>query len=79
LFNISNINLEEKILSSLELLANKFGVVKENFVELELPFTKNDLANLIGVRRETLSRKLSEMKKNNIIEVTKNIYKFYRL
>lgn len=79
LFNISNVSLEEKILSTLELLANKFGIIKDGFVELRLPFSKTDLSNLIGVRRETLSRKLSEMQKSNIIEVTKNIYRFHRL
>jgi CRP/FNR family transcriptional regulator len=79
LFNVSNIELEEKILSTLDLLAQKFGNVKENVIELELPFSKTILSNLIGVRRETLSRKLSEMNNNNIIEVSKNKYKFNRL
>jgi CRP/FNR family transcriptional regulator len=79
LFQTNNIDTEEKILATLQLLANKFGVIKGNIVEMELPFTQTVLANIIGIRRENLSRKLSKMQENNIIHVNKNSYTFDRL
>jgi len=79
LFQASNIDTEDKILNALRLLSNRFGSCKDNYVEMKLPFTKTELANIIGIRRETLSRKLSEMRNKNILQIERNIYKFNRL
>ena len=79
LFQASNIDAKEKILGTLQLLAKKYGKIKEDFIEMELPFSKTELARIVGIRRETLSRKLSEMQKNNIVHINKNIYKIKRL
>ena len=79
LFQTANIDVEEKILATLQILAKKFGVMKHGVVEMELPFTQTVLASIIGIRRETLSRKLSLMKDKNILQIDKNIYKFDRL
>lgn len=72
LFHTTNIDTEEKILATLQILASKFGTIEQNVVIMTLPFTKTVLANIVGIRRETLSRKLSEMQQNNIIQVHKN-------
>ena len=40
-----------------------------------MPINKSELANLIGIRRETLSRKLTKMKEDKILDYNKN--KFY--
>lgn len=79
LFNATNGPLEDKIMSTLEYLTKKFGTLTVNGYILELPFTKTVLASIIGVRRETLSRKLSDMQKNNILEVHNNTYIFDRM
>ncbi|MDC7243542.1 MAG: Crp/Fnr family transcriptional regulator [Sphaerochaetaceae bacterium] len=79
LFQTSNIDTEEKILSTLQILATKFGTIKNDLVILKLPITKTVLASVIGIRRETLSRKLTEMQNNNIIKIENNLYKFNRL
>ncbi|QMS84382.1 Crp/Fnr family transcriptional regulator [Candidatus Xianfuyuplasma coldseepsis] len=79
LFHTTNIDIEEKILATLQLLAKKFGTIEKGSVLLKLPFTKTVLASIVGIRRETLSRKLSDMQHKNIIQVDKNIYKFDRL
>lgn len=79
LFQTSNIDTEEKILGTLQILAQKFGTIENDTVILKLPITKTVLASVIGIRRETLSRKLTEMQNNNIIEIENNIYKFDRL
>ena len=79
LFQTTNIDIEEKILATLQILAKKFGTIEHGSVNLKLPFTKTVLASIVGIRRETLSRKLSNMQHKNIIQVTKNTYKFSRL
>ncbi|MBU1020463.1 MAG: Crp/Fnr family transcriptional regulator [Firmicutes bacterium] len=79
LFQTTNIDTEEKILATLQLLANKFGLIQDGIVEMKLPITKTVLASIIGIRRETLSRKLSEMQQKKIIQIHENIYKFDRL
>ena len=80
LFQTSNIDTEDKILATLRILAKKFGIIKDDgLIEMKLPFSKTELANIVGIRRETLSRKLSEMQENKIIQINKNIYKFNRL
>ena len=79
LFNSSNSDIEERILLILEFLSNKFGKQSNNIHTLILPFPKTTLANIIGIRRETLSRKLSSMQKAGVIQIDKNIYKFNRV
>ncbi len=79
LFTSSNSDVEEKILLILEYLSKKFGVIEKNYHILDLPFSKTTLASIVGIRRETLSRKLATMQKNEVIEINKNKYKFYRV
>jgi len=76
LFQSANLNTEDKILHILEYLAKKFGRKDDQLYTIYLPFTKTVLAGLIGIRRETLSRHLSKMVGEGLIEVEKNIYKF---
>lgn len=79
LFNTTSAHLEDKIMMMLEYLTKKFGTYKNGAHILILPFTKTTLASLIGVRRETLSRKLSEMQKDKILRIDKNKYIFDRM
>jgi len=79
LFNTSNNDIEERILLILEFLSKKFGEQDNHIYILKLPFSKSTLANIIGIRRETLSRKLAAMQKMGTIEIDKNIYKFNRM
>lgn len=76
LFSTSNIDPEEKIIQVLKHLYNKFGYMKNKRHYLKLPISKTELAQMIGLRRETLSRKLTLLKNNNIIAIEKNIYEF---
>ncbi len=79
LFHTQNQDTEEKIIHTLQFLSVKFGRKENDQFIVNLPFSKTHLANLVGIRRETLSRKLSSMQKEGLIEVEKNIYKFYKM
>lgn len=74
LFESLNQNTEEKILNILTFLFQKFGSIKEDKKQMTLPISKTELASIIGIRRETLSRKLSILEENNKIKITKNTY-----
>jgi len=69
-----NTDIEDKILSMLKYLLKKFGGTFKGKDILVLPFSKTVLANIVGIRRETLSRYLKIMQERNIIIVKKNNY-----
>lgn len=69
-------SIEDRITWQLSELQRKFGYTKAGSKFLELPVTKTDLASMLGIRRETLSRKMSELEKNHIIKMYGNTIKF---
>jgi len=79
LFNSTNYDTEDKILNVLIYLSKKFGSIENGRHIINLPFSKTTLANIIGIRRETLSRKLSKMQDENVLSIEKNKYIFDRM
>lgn len=73
----ANPDVEDKILNTLNNLFKKFGDPFSQPRHLELPFSKTVLANIIGIRRETLSRHLSAMQAKRMLMVEKNQYILY--
>lgn len=76
LYNSINDDVEEKIIAVLKYLSTKFGKRAINTFSIDLPFSKTVLSSIIGIRRETLSRKLTAMQNQGIITVRGNTYKF---
>lgn len=70
----AQVDIKEKIIMILKNLSYKFGHIKNKQYIIELPFSKTVLANILNIRRETLSRHLSGLQKDNIIKVEKNTY-----
>ncbi len=62
--------IEDKILSYLSLQAEKKGNL-----EFEIPFSRNELADFLCVDRSALSRVLSKLKKEAVIEYKNNHFK----
>lgn len=54
-------------------LCNSYGVLRENGIEIAVPLTNQDLANFCGTARESVSRMLTELRKNHIISISKKI------
>ncbi|WZL74610.1 Crp/Fnr family transcriptional regulator [Clostridiaceae bacterium 35-E11] len=50
-------------------LAHEHGVEKNGVMELKLALSRQELANMIGTTRETVSRALSQFKKEGSIEI----------
>ncbi|CAM3449416.1 Crp/Fnr family transcriptional regulator [Cytobacillus oceanisediminis] len=66
-------NTYEQIIKLLVRLAKMHGQeLEEGSFILKGDFTNKDLANMIGTTRETVSRTLTKMKKNNLIETDKD-------
>lgn len=51
-------------------LAQEHGVEQDGMIELKLELSRQDLANMIGTARETVSRALSQFKKEGAIEIS---------
>ncbi|MED1468008.1 Crp/Fnr family transcriptional regulator [Bacillus salipaludis] len=63
-------NTYEQIIKLLIRLAQKYGKkLEDSTILLKAEFTNKDLANMIGTTRETISRTLTKMKKEELIEV----------
>lgn len=53
-------------------LSRKYGKKQDGSVLIELPMSREEMANYIGVARETVSRKLTSLKDEGIIEIIGN-------
>lgn len=70
--NLSTNDVEVRIASMLLNLAKDFGVEGEDGIIIELPLNREYMANYIGITRETMSRKLTSLQDENVIELVGN-------
>lgn len=59
-------NAYQKVASILVICAERFGVKKENKIIIRVPLTHKDIANLVGLTRETISVELEKLEKFNL-------------
>ena len=70
--SLSTKDIESRISGLLLSFIKDFGVPQDNDVKLEIPLSREDMANYIGVTRETISRKLNSMQEDGILELVGN-------
>lgn len=63
---------EEKVASLLLQLIPTFGKISKDTVYLDLSMTRSELASMVGVTRETLTRKLLEYQDKDLIKIEGN-------
>lgn len=63
---------EQIILLLLRLTTSHGQEINEDQVKITTQFTNKDLANMIGSSRETVSRTLTQLKKNNLVHIDTN-------
>jgi CRP-like cAMP-binding protein len=64
-----------KVINTLHYLCLRFGKeVKENLVKVELPLTQQDLANFMGLTRETTGIELKKLEKAGVITYRRQNY-----
>lgn len=64
----------EKVASILLILSERFGKIVDNSIVIKVPLTHKDVANLVGITRETATLEMGKLTKNGIIShIGKNI------
>ncbi len=70
--NMGTKNAEGRIAAVLLEFAEKYGTAHLLGIQFELPFSREGIANYIGVARETVSRRLNHLQEEGIIEMIGN-------
>jgi len=70
--NMGTKNIEWRINSLLLDFAERYGKKHPNGVIVELPLSREGIANYIGTARETVSRKLSVLQDEGVIDMIGN-------
>lgn len=70
--NMGTKNVDARISSVLIEFSEKYGKPYKNGIMINLPLTREGIANYIGVTRETVSRKLSSFQDKGYIEMIGN-------
>lgn len=66
---LSTKDVEARIAGLLVSFAESFGTEEEGKVLIDLPLNREEMANFIGVTRETISRKLTSLQEEGMIEL----------
>ena len=67
-------NAYQRLANSFLMLGARFGVKTNGSIKLTLTFTEQDLANLAGVTRETVSLELKKLKRDGYIKKDEGYY-----
>lgn len=67
-------NAQGKIASIMIILGERFGEKKDHEVKIMLPVSHKDLAELVGISRETVSIEIKKLEKKNIIRRNSRFY-----
>lgn len=70
--NLSSVNTDAKVAYVLLEFAENYGIELSDAIRIEMPVSREEMANYAGVTRETMSRKLSVLIKEGIIEAIGN-------
>lgn len=60
-------NVRERILHLLKTLAEKFGIPDGEYHQIDMPLSHQEIANMIGSTRETVTNVLNELSKEKVI------------
>ena len=67
--DVATLDIYSKTVKTIERLAREFGTKTNDEVKIEVPLTIQDLANIIGSTRESVSRVVSKLKKQDLVTV----------
>ena len=63
-------NAEVKVKSFLHNLSTRYKARNENYIDIKLSMSRSDIANYLGITKETLSRSLTSLQTKNLIEIS---------
>jgi CRP-like cAMP-binding protein len=61
-------NVRDRILHLLKTLADKFGIAEDDYHNIDMPLSHQEIANMIGSTRETVSMILNQLSKDEVIK-----------
>lgn len=61
-------NAEERLAGFLTMMAERIGQVRDGACHLDLPMSRRDIADALGLTIETVSRQLSKMRESGLLE-----------
>lgn len=65
----------QKVISTLHFMCMRFGrTLKKDLVRIELPLTQQELANFMGLTRETTGIELKKLKTSKVISYRRKLY-----
>ncbi len=70
--NLATNDVDARIAHMILNFGEKYGVSKEQDIEIKLLINREEMANYVGVTRETISRKLSKFEDLDIIKLVGN-------
>ncbi|MHA7964141.1 Crp/Fnr family transcriptional regulator [Paenibacillus sp. CAU 1782] len=65
-------DVKHRVITLLLQLADQLGKFKDNICVIDLPMTHQEFANSVGTTRETVNRLLSQLNKEELLEVSRN-------
>jgi len=65
--NVMSKDITDKVISTLHSLAKTNGVRTDEGLEIQIELTHQDLADMVGTTRETVSRVISQLKRDGIL------------
>ncbi len=68
----TSVTIEKKVASKLWKLALDYGIEKKSGIFIDVELSSSILSKMVGAKRETISRTLQMLKKNNIIKIEGN-------
>lgn len=63
---------KEKVASFLHLLASHYDPEAEDQIEFDIPLTRQDIADFLGLTIETVSRQMTKLRRDGIIRIENN-------
>ena len=67
--NLATNDIDARIAFLLKELSDKYGKNNEGNLVINLHLTREDMANYVGITRETISRKLKKFEEEGIIKI----------
>lgn len=71
--------LERQVASKLWKLGRDFGVRKDDFIQVDFDITITFLADMVGSKRESVSRIIKKFSEQGIVRMERNTCKIYKL
>ena len=67
--NLATNDVDSRVAYLIHELSEKYGMMKQGKLTIKLPISREEMANYIGVTRETISRKLKKFEDEELIQL----------